>query len=480
MAISATTVTALERDLLDAARGGDQDAYRRLVEPHRRALHAHCYRMLGSVHDAEDALQDALLRAWRGLPRFEGRSSLRSWLYRIATNACLNAIERRPKRMLPIDHGPPADPHDHAGRPLVESTWVEPYPDERLGLEDGRAAPEARYERREGVELAFVAALQHLPPNQRAALILREVLGFSGQEIAEALETTVAAVNSALQRARRTVDERLPDAHASRPRCARSATSACARSSRATWTPWRAATSTPSSACWRRTPCGRCRRWAAWYRGRDEIAVFLATAPLNGEWRWRHLPARASGQAAVGSYVCDARDEHHRAVRARRADPARRADRRDHVVHRRARRGCATATASCAGPTTRPTPARAGRVLRALRPARPPGLSYAAARRAAEARARAADQRLGAADRDVQAAGDRLVRGAAELVGDERDALALGQALELADQVAQVVGAHDLLVRVGAGVAQHGRVRARGRSCAPAGAARRACGCARS
>ena len=180
MATSATTVTALERDLLDAARGGDQDAYRRLVEPHRGALHAHCYRMLGSVHDAEDALQDALLRAWRGLPRFEGRSSLRSWLYRIATNASLNAIERRPKRMLPIDHGPPADPHDPPGAPLVESTWVEPYPDERLGLVDGRAAPEARYERREGVELAFVAALQHLPPNQRAALILREVLGFSG------------------------------------------------------------------------------------------------------------------------------------------------------------------------------------------------------------------------------------------------------------------------------------------------------------
>ena len=180
MATSATTVTALERDLLDAARGGDQDAYRRLVEPHRGALHAHCYRMLGSVHDAEDALQDALLRAWRGLPRFEGRSSLRSWLYRIATNASLNAIERRPKRMLPIDHGPPADPHDPPGAPLVESTWVEPYPDEQLGLVDGRAAPEARYERREGVELAFVAALQHLPPNQRAALILREVLGFSG------------------------------------------------------------------------------------------------------------------------------------------------------------------------------------------------------------------------------------------------------------------------------------------------------------
>src|SRR3954462_551606 len=137
MATSTTAVNALERDLLDAARGGDQDAYRRLVEPHRGALHAHCYRMLGSVQDAEDALQDALLRAWRGLPRFEGRSSLRSWLYKIATNASLNAIERRPKRGLPIDYGPAADPHDGLGLPPLESVWVEPYPDASLGLEEG-------------------------------------------------------------------------------------------------------------------------------------------------------------------------------------------------------------------------------------------------------------------------------------------------------------------------------------------------------
>ena len=200
-----------ERELLEAARGGDEDAFGRLVEPHRGELHAHCYRMLGSVHDAEDALQEALLRAWRGLPRFEGRSSLRSWLYTIATNTCLNAIEQRPKRVLPVDYGPAADPHDGPGEPLVESVWVEPYPDETLGLEDGYAAPEARYEQRESVELAFIAALQHLPANQRAVLILREVLGFSAREVAETLETTTASVNSALQRARAAVDERLPE-----------------------------------------------------------------------------------------------------------------------------------------------------------------------------------------------------------------------------------------------------------------------------
>src|SRR6058998_792878 len=200
-----------ERELLRAARKGDRDAFGRLVEPFRRELQAHCYRMLGSYADAEDALQETLLRAWRALPRFEERSSLRSWLYVIATNACLRALERRPKRVLPIDYAPAADPHGGPGEPLVESVWVEPYPDEILGVEDGYAAPEARYEQREAVELAFIAALQNLPPNQRAVLVLREVLGFSAEETAASLETSVASVNSALQRARKTVEERVPE-----------------------------------------------------------------------------------------------------------------------------------------------------------------------------------------------------------------------------------------------------------------------------
>src|SRR5919199_3853780 len=151
---------ARERDLLEAARGGDQEAFGPLVEPYRGELHAHCYRMLGSVHDAEDALQEAMLRAWRGIGRFAGRSSLRTWLYTIVTNASLRLIERRPKRVLPIEFGPPADPHEPTGKPLVESVWIEPFPDERLGAEDGGASPEARYEQRESVELAFTAALQ--------------------------------------------------------------------------------------------------------------------------------------------------------------------------------------------------------------------------------------------------------------------------------------------------------------------------------
>jgi len=188
MSAAAATWAGEDLALLDAARAGDQDAYRRLVEPRRAELHAHCYRMLGSVQDAEDALQDALLRAWRALPRFERRSSTRSWLYKIATNTCLDLIERRPKRVLPLDYGPASDPHDGPGVPLIESVWVEAYPDERLGLQGGPAAPEARYEQRESVELAFIAALQHLPGRQRAVLILREVLGFSAKEVAETLE----------------------------------------------------------------------------------------------------------------------------------------------------------------------------------------------------------------------------------------------------------------------------------------------------
>ena len=232
-----------ETELIAAARRGDESAYRALVERYRGELHAHAYRMLGSVHDAEDAMQDALLRAWRGLPRFDGRSSLRSWLYRIVTNTCLDLIGKRPKRVLPIDHGPSSDAHDGPGPPLLEQIWIEPYPDEQLGLMDGRAAPEARYEARESVELAFVAALQHLPgaPARRAdpargARLLRQRGRRHARDQHAARSTPRCSA-----RARRST-RRCPSA-ASRRRCARSATTACARSSRATWTRGSAATS---------------------------------------------------------------------------------------------------------------------------------------------------------------------------------------------------------------------------------------------
>jgi RNA polymerase sigma-70 factor, ECF subfamily len=188
-----------------------EEEFRLLVEDHRRELHAHCYRMLGSLHDAEDALQDTLLRAWRGLPEFRGRGSLRGWLYKIATNACLDAISARSKRVLPIDYGPSTTPSAGAREPMLESAWIEPYPDEAIGLTDGYAGADARYEQREAVELAFIASLQHLPATQRAVLILRDVLGFSAREVAETLDTSIVSVNSALQRARRAVEQRLPE-----------------------------------------------------------------------------------------------------------------------------------------------------------------------------------------------------------------------------------------------------------------------------
>jgi RNA polymerase sigma-70 factor (ECF subfamily) len=292
---------AHNRELLQAAQGGDEGAYRRLVEPHRSELQAHCYRMLGSLHDAEDALQEALLRAWRGLVRFEGRSSLRAWLYKIATNTCLNLIARRPKRVLPIDSFDSVDPHDGLGLPPLESVWVEPYPDQGLGLEDGFAAPAARYEVRESVELAFVAALQHLPPNQRAALILREVLGFSAQETADSLDTTTAAVNSALQRARKTIEERLPER--SQQATLRSLGDERLREVVQGYMDAMqrgdvdaVVSMLAEDAAWSMPPL------AAWFRGHDALTRFLIRGPLSGDWRWRHLPAHANGQAAVGSY----------------------------------------------------------------------------------------------------------------------------------------------------------------------------------
>ena len=191
---------------LEAAQAGDSTAFERLVEPHRRELRAHCYRLLGSVHDADDALQETLLSAWRGLCGFEGRSSLRSWLYRIATHACLRLSERRPSRVLSRHYGPARSSTGDLGTPITESVFIEPYPDDELPSLASEADPAARYDARESVELAFVAATQRLPSTQRAVVIMRDAMGFSANEVAETLGTTVASVNSALQRARQTVD----------------------------------------------------------------------------------------------------------------------------------------------------------------------------------------------------------------------------------------------------------------------------------
>jgi RNA polymerase sigma-70 factor, ECF subfamily len=305
-----------ERALLTSARAGDEGAYRRLVETYRGELHAHCYRMLGSVHDAEDALQDAFVRAWRGLPRFEGRSSLRSWLYRIATNTCLDVVARRPKRVLPLDYGPAADPHKGPGAPLVESVWVEPYPDETVGVADGFASPEASYEQRESVELAFIAALQYLPARQRAVLILREVLGFSAREVAETLDTTTVSVNSALQRARKTIDDHLPEQ--SQQATLRSVGDDGIRELVERYVDaWERGDVDAVAAMLAEDAAIAMPPMASWFRGAG-VLVFLRDWAFSGrvygaegKRRVRVLPVRASGQPAFGTYSWDPERERY-------------------------------------------------------------------------------------------------------------------------------------------------------------------------
>src|SRR4051794_18084843 len=192
--------------LLDRAREGDEDAFRALTDPYRRELHVHCYRILGSVQDAEDVLQETLLAAWRGLEGFQERASLRAWLYKIATNRCLNWIRDARRRPRPATQWAVAPPKPtRVGEPI----WLEPYPDGLI--EDAQHGPEARYETREAIALAFVAGLQHLPARQRAVLVLRDVLGLRAAEVADMLDTSEASVNSALQRARAALEQhRLP------------------------------------------------------------------------------------------------------------------------------------------------------------------------------------------------------------------------------------------------------------------------------
>jgi RNA polymerase sigma-70 factor (TIGR02960 family) len=294
-------MTTTER-LLDRARAGDGEAFRELTDPYRRELHVHCYRMLGTVQDAEDMLQETLLAAWRGLEGFEGRASLRAWLYRIATNRCLNALRGgRPRDLTP----------DAPGVPLPEPTgwgdagWFEPYPDALLGgLADLTPGPEARYETRESISLAFIAAMQSLPPRQRVALLLRDVLGFRAAEAAGMLGTTEDAVTGALKRARSALAARLPEGgrdQASLPGT-RHEREVAARFAAAFERGDVAAVIALLSDDARLTMPPLPME----YRGHAALEHLLTTIVFRDGRRYRLVPTMANGQPAFGAYLYDA------------------------------------------------------------------------------------------------------------------------------------------------------------------------------
>jgi RNA polymerase sigma-70 factor, ECF subfamily len=264
-------------------------------------LRAHCYRMLGSVQDAEDAVQETLVRAWKGIDRFEGRGSIRSWLYSIATNTALDIARSRSRRELAAGRGAPAGPGADLGTPLTDLSWLEPYPDRWLAA-TVRHSPEAGYEQRESVELAFIAAMQYLPPLQRAVLLLREVVGFSAAETASQLGKSQASVTSALQRARVTLQARRPERSQQstlrmlgdqRTRdIVRRYADAMERGDVGALTAM-----LTQDVTWSMPPI------PTWFTGLQPVRDFLVRYPLTG--RWKHLPTQANGQLAVACYIYD-------------------------------------------------------------------------------------------------------------------------------------------------------------------------------
>jgi RNA polymerase sigma-70 factor (ECF subfamily) len=295
-----STETA-EPGVLERARGGDEQAFRELTEPYRRELQVHCYRILGSFTDAEDLLQETLLAAWRGLPDFQERSSVRTWLYRIATNRCLNHL-RDAGRRIPTEPIPPFTPPEPTARDEIR--WLQPYPDALLdGIPDSALGPDARYETVEAIELAFVAALQHMPPRQTATLVLRDVLGYTGQEVADMLGTSPTAIKGTLQRARATLAQ-----HRGEVDSTAAPAGPDAETERATARRFAAAYQDAdldgvlallTDDAWLSMPPAPHR-----YRGLDAIAAFYrATFDYRGPRRVRLLPTRANGQPAFGSYM---------------------------------------------------------------------------------------------------------------------------------------------------------------------------------
>jgi RNA polymerase sigma-70 factor (ECF subfamily) len=276
----------------------DNEEFSRLVEPYRRELLAHCYRMLGSVHDAEDAVQETILRAWRSFDGFEGRSSLRSWLYRIATNASLRAIEQSGRRPLPSGLGGPSDDPTYSLAPgRTDIAWLEPVPDRLLGPPEP-ADPANVVGMRGSIRLAFIATLQHLPPRQRAVLILREVLGLPAAEVAKLLDTSTAAINSILQRARAQLMEAAPGEETT--------TEPTEAETRALLDQYVAAFENADVVELQRvlleTVALEMPPTPTWFSGRDVVVGFLSSRVLGSPGRLRLIPTRANGQLAVAEY----------------------------------------------------------------------------------------------------------------------------------------------------------------------------------
>ena len=291
----------MSTELIDRARYGDETAFQELVGPYQRELQVHCYRILGSVADAEDALQETLVTAWRSLRQFEGRASVRTWMYRIATTRCLNILRsasRRPAMTLPQGVEPPEPSR------LGEVVWLEPYPDLLLEeLPDASAGPEARYEAREAMSVAFVTALQLLPPRQRAALILRDVLDFPASEVAGMLDTTEQSVTSALKRARATLTRELPSADQEPPPppnspAERELVARLVAAFEAADVDGIVALMTQDA--WMRMPPVPLE-----YQGRELIGEFFATVAFRQARRYRLVPTRANGQPAFAVYLHD-------------------------------------------------------------------------------------------------------------------------------------------------------------------------------
>jgi RNA polymerase sigma-70 factor, ECF subfamily len=292
------TESALDERLVAAATHGDAAAFSALSERHRSELQVHAYRMLGSLEDAQDAVQEALLRAWRSRATYDGRSTFRAWLYRITTNACLRILERRPRRLVPYEAGPAAE-LGSPPQPPADLPWLQPYPD--VLLDDG-PRPDDAVVARETIELAFLAAIQHLPPRQRAVLILRDALDWSASETAVVFEMSVAAVNSALQRARATLKEQLPAARLEW------ATAADAeddeRSLLQTYMEaWERHDSTRLVALLRDDVRLAMPPHPTWYDGREAVAAFLSDVAFRpGQEAHRFVPMRANRQPAFAVY----------------------------------------------------------------------------------------------------------------------------------------------------------------------------------